>query len=172
MGGLSHKPLKYGINQPRLRAIAKKNEELDAKDVKVIVDKILHMTNSLVIKDVTEWIRRFVPKMTGRLRHDLWKHLLDSYVKDQVGRIIIKTSIDYAERVNSYQTHNVRHKGKRIKRHGRIIVLWDPQAIGGFFDAMVKYAKLRIKKNLQVAKNKVARKTKMKYKEINIMTMW
>ena len=172
MGGLKHTPLAYGIRQPKIRKIAKRNENLDVKDVKQIVDKVLHMTNSLVIKDVTKWIRRFVPKMTGQLRHNLWKHLLNSYVKNQVARIIIETDIDYAKRVNDMGTHNVRHKGKKVKRHGKIIVLWDPQAIGGFFDKMVIFAKKSIKRNLQVAKNKVAQRTKMKYKEIDIDLMW
>lgn len=172
MGGLKHKPLKYGMHQPRIRKIAKRNEALDAKDVKAIVDKVLHMANVMTIKDVTKWIRRFVPKMTGQLRHNLWKHLLGSYVKNQIARIIMQTDIDYAERVNAFKTRNVRHKGKKVKYRGRTIILNDPQAIGGFFDEMVKYAKKRIKKNLQVARNKVAQKTKMKYKEIDVELMW
>ena len=144
--------------QPRIRKIAKRNDAIDAKDVKAIVDKVLHMANVMTIKDVTKWIRRFVPKDTGRLRHNVWKHLLDSYVKNQIARIIMKSDLDYAERVNDFKTHNVRHRGKKIKRHGKTVVLWDPQAIGGFFDEMIKYTKIRIKKNLQVARNKVAQK--------------
>ena len=167
-----HKPLAYGIRAPEIKRIAKKNEDLTVKEVKEIITKILEETTKLTMKMLRKWINKRVPKMTGRLRRDLLKHLQDSYVRSNVLRIFIQTSIDYAKRVNDFQTHNVRHKGKKIKYRGKTIILNDPQAIGHFFDEMLKFAIRAILQNLITIKRKYANRTKMKYNEMKIIKLW
>lgn len=167
-----HKPLAYGIRVHEIRSIAKKNDELTVKMTRDIIEAILKETHRLVTKSLAKWINRRVPKMTGRLRRDLLRHLRDSYVRSLVLRIFIQTSIDYAKRVNDFETYNVRHKGKRIRYRGKIIVLNDPQAIGHFFNELLKFAIQSIKINLANTKRKFAIKTKMKYSEMKIIKLW
>ena len=167
-----HKPLAYGIRASELKKIAQNNDELTLKETKKIIDQILRETTRMTMKMMRKWINKRVPKMTGRLRRDLLKHLQDSYVKSNVLRIFIQTSIDYAKRVNDFQTHNVRHRGKRIKYRGRTIVLNDSQAIGHFFDEMLKFAIKAILHNLITTKRKYAARTKMNYNEMKIIKLW
>ena len=167
-----HKPLAYGIRAYDLKKIAQGNPNLNLKQVQNIIDQILRETTRLTMKMMRKWINKRVPKMTGRLRRDILKHLQDSYVKSNVLRIFIQTSIDYAKRVNDFQTHNVRHRGKRIKYRGRTIVLNDPQAIGHFFDEMLKFAIKAILHNLITVKRKYAARTKMNYNEMKIIKLW
>ena len=167
MGGMYHPVMKYGVTKIHIKKISKKSGQ-DEKDIKKMLDKIFHEAHRQILKDLTKWIRKYVPKMTGRLRHDLWKHLLDSYTKNQTLWVYIATSIDYAEKVNNYQTHNVRHKGKRVKRRGKVYILWDPQAIGGFFDKMVIFAIKNIDMNLDKAKKRFSSRLGVKYRDITI----
>ena len=167
-----HKPLAYGIRAYDLKKIAQGNPNLNLKQVQNIIDQILRETTRLTMKTMRKWINKRVPKMTGRLRRDILKHLQDSYVKSNVLRIFIQTSIDYAKRVNDFQTHNVRHRGKRIKYRGRTIVLNDSQAIGHFFDEMLKFAIKAILHNLIAVKRKYAARTKMNYNEMKIIKLW
>lgn len=167
-----HKPLAYGIRAFELKKIAQNNDELTLKQTKEIIDQILRETTRMTMKMMRKWINKRVPKMTGRLRRDLLKHLQDSYVKSNVLRIFIQTSIDYAKRVNDFDTHNVRHKGKRIKYRGRTIILNDPQAIGHFFDEMLKFAIKAILHNLITIKRKYSARTKMNYNEMRIIKLW
>jgi len=167
-----HKPLAYGIRASEIKRITQNNPNLNLKDVNKIIDQILRETTRLTMKTMRKWINKRVPKMTGRLRRDLLKHLQDSYVKSNVLRIFIQTSIDYAKRVNDFQTHNVRHRGKRIKYRGRVIILNDPQAIGHFFDEMLKFAIKAILHNLIAVKRKYAARTKMNYNEMKIIKLW
>ena len=167
-----HKPLAYGIRAPELRKIAQNNPNLDVRDVKAIVDSILRDVMLKSLKMLRKWINRRVPKMTGRLRRDLLRHLRDSYVRSSVLRIFIQSSIEYAKRVNDFETHNVRHKGKRIRYRGKIIILNDSQAIGHFFDEMVKFALQAIKINLANIKRRYSSRTKMKYHEMKIIKLW
>lgn len=167
-----HKPLAYGIRAQEIKRIADKNDDLTVKMAKDIIEKILKETTQLTMKMLRKWIHKRVPKMTGRLRRDLLKHLQDSYVRSNVLRIFIQTSIDYAKRVNDFDTHNVRHRGKRIKYRGRTIVLNDPQAIGHFFDEMLKFAIKAILHNLITVKRKYSARTKMKYNEMRIIKLW
>jgi len=167
-----HKPLAYGIRVHEIRDIAKKNDALTVNKTKAIIVLILRDTHRRVLKDMKIWINKRVPKMTGRLRRDLLTHLLTSYVSAAVLRIFIQTSIDYAKRVNDFETFNVRHRRKKIKYRGKTIRLNDPHAIGHFFDEMVKFAIKTILYHLDKSKRKYASKTKMTYSEMKIIKLW
>ena len=167
-----HKPLAYGIRVHEIREMARKNDELTVKQAKAIIVLILRETHKRVVKDVSKWIKIRVPKMTGRLRRDLLTHLLTSYVTAAVLRIFIQTSIDYAKRVNDFETFNVRHKGKKIKYRGKTIRLNDRKAIGHFFDEMIKFTIKTILYHLDKSKRKYASRTKMKYNEMRIIKLW
>ena len=167
-----HKPLAYGIRAPEIKIVAKRNAQLNANQIKVILEKILKETSRLVIKDLVIFINSKVPKMTGRLRRDLMKHLRSSYVRSGVLRIFVQTSIDYAKRVNDFETFNVRHRGKRIKYRDKTIVLRDSKAIGHFFDEMIKFAIKSIQHHLERVKRRYSHQTKLKYSEMRIIKLW
>jgi hypothetical protein len=167
-----HKPLAYGIRAPELKKIAAKNDDLEVRDVKDIFDKILNETVKRSTKDLRKWINSKVPKMTGRLRRDLLNHLRTSYVSSTVLRVYIQTSVEYAKRVNDFETFNVRHRGKRVKYRGKTIILHDFKAIGHFFDKMVPFAIKTILYHLERAKRKYASRTKMKYNEMKVIKLW
>lgn len=169
---LSHKPLTYGVRKPEIRKIAKGNPNLTEGEVERIINSILNELHARVNKDLMFWIARFVPKMTGALRRDLLMHVRETIVKNQVITFYIETSIIYAYRVNKYKTSQVRHKGKKITYKKREYTLWDPLAIGGFFDKMVLFAIKSILYNLTKIKRKFSARTKMKYKEMKIIKLW
>lgn len=194
MPGLKHKPLSYGIKKVDIRNIARGNPQLTEREVEGIVINILIETFSLTMVGLKNWILKFVPKRTGQLRDNLVKNIQSSRIKNLKMILIIRTSIDYAERVNAYATSNVRHKNakrehyvdyttKKGKRHrpyayayyyghyGRI-KLNDPQAIGGFFDKMIIFAIKSVLFNLDKIKRKYSAKTKMKFKEMKIIKLW
>ncbi len=168
---ICHKPLAYGIRQPELRKIASGSPYLDVDDVKLIIHKVLSETLALVIKDILRWIVRFVPKMTGNLRLDLRDNVMDSNIRNSILRIYICTTVNYAKYVVYMTTKQVRHKGKKIKHRGSVLTLHDPQAIGNFFETMVKYAIKSILYNLTKMKQKYARKTKLKFSEMKIVKL-
>ncbi len=172
MSTTCHKPLAYGVRKPELKKIAQQHPSLTIDEVGYIITKILEDTLTLVFKDMKNWIKRFVPKMTGRLRFDLFAHLKDSHVKNFILRIYVCTSINYAEYVNKMKTSQVRHKGKKISYRGRLITLHDPQAIGHFFGRMVIFAIKSILIHLRKIKRKYAAKTKLKFKDMKIIKLW
>jgi len=167
-----HKPLAYGIRAPEIRTVAQRNKQLTVSQIKDIIEKILAETVRLAVKDLVTWINSKVPKMTGRLRRDLMRHLRSSYVSSGVLRIFVQTSIDYAKRVNDFETFNVRHRGKRVRYRGKIIVLYDSQAIGHFFDEMIKFAIKMIQYHLERAKRRYSNQSKLKYNEMKIIKLW
>jgi len=167
-----HKPLAYGIRAPELKRIAEKQASLTVHDVHTIMEDILTDTYHLVMKDLIIWINHKVPKMTGRLRKDILNHLKDSYVRNHVLRIFIQTSIDYAERVNEFETKNVRHFGKRIRYRGKTIILKDSRAIGHFFDEMVKFTIKDINFHLVKVKRKYAARTRLRVTDMRIIQLW
>ena len=167
-----HKPLAYGVRAPEIKNVAKRNAQLSANQVKQIIEKILKEVARLTVRDLVKWINFKVPKMTGRLRRDLLRHLKTSYVRSGVLRIFVQTSIEYAKRVNDFETHNVRHRGKRIKYRGKIIVLHDSKAIGHFFDEMLKFAIKMIHYHLERVKRRYSHQTKLKYNEMRIIKLW
>lgn len=166
-----HKPLAYGIRAHDIRKIAERNEFLTIYEIQDILQKVLEETTKRVVKDLRKWINSKVPKMTGRLRRDLLSHLRTSYVRSSVLRIFIQTSIDYAERVNEFETKNVRHKGKRVKYRGKTYILHDFRAIGHFFDKMVIIAINLINYHLAKVKSKYS-SSKLKFHEMKIIKLW
>ncbi len=167
-----HKPLAYGVRANEIKQIAKKNPNLNVTGVKQELTKILNATNNNVRKDLRRWINSKVPKMTGRLRRDLMRHMMTSYVSNCVMRVFVQTNVDYAKRVNVFQTHNVRHRGKKIKYRGRIIILNDPSAIGHFFDELVKISIKLIIVHLNRTKRRYSSNKRLVYKEMKIIKLW
>ncbi|KKM18004.1 hypothetical protein LCGC14_1670010, partial [marine sediment metagenome] len=133
-----------------------------------IIDNILHELHATVNKYLMIWILRFVPKMTGALRRDLLMHVRETIVKNHIIFFYIETSIYYAVRVNKMPTYAVRHRGKKVEYKEREYTLWDPQAIGHFFDKLETYAFRLIPAVLTKIKRKFAAKTKLKYREMKI----
>jgi len=168
---LSYK-VKYGMEKWAIKEIAKKNPYLTIRMVEDIINQILEHVYTLVLKDMTWWIKRFVPKMTGRLRFDFWSYLQQSTVKKTKLTIILRTTQLYGKWVNKMKTSQVRHKGKKVTVDGIEFTLYDPQAIGGFFEKMVDATIKSIEMNLKKIKSKFARKTKLKYKEMKIVGLW
>ncbi|KKL99759.1 hypothetical protein LCGC14_1811160 [marine sediment metagenome] len=191
---LKHKPLSYGIKKPEVRKVAQGNPLLSEREVKKIIDNILTDVFKLVVPDVVKWINKFVAKRTGQLRKNLILNFTSSRVKNYSLVFILRTSIDYAEKVSKYKTSQVRHsnakrehhvdyttkKGKKHRpyayayyggHYGRIR-LHDPQAIGNFFKMMVAYTVKSILRHLKTVKRKYAAKTKLKFREMKIIKLW
>ena len=167
-----HKPLAYGVQANDIKRIAQNNANLNSTEVKQELMKILNETHNLVRRDLIKWIKLKVPKMTGRLRRDLLKHLMTSYVSNCILRVYLQTNIDYAKRVNAFQTYNVRHRGKRIKYRGKVIILNDSSAVGHFFDALVDIAIKLITGHLDRTKRRHSSTRKLKYNEMKIKKLW
>ena len=167
-----HKPLAYGVKANDIKRIAQSNANLNTTEVKQELMKILNATNNHVRRDLRKWINSKVPKMTGRLRRDLVRHLMTSYVSNCVLRVFVQTNIDYAQRVNDFKTSNVRHRGKRVKYRGKIYILHDFRAIGHFFDVMVDTAIKMIVYHLERQKRHHASSRKLKYTEMKIIKLW
>ena len=152
----------------------------------MLITPILNEVLERTLNDLKNWILRFVPKRTGQLRNALLRNMTKSKVQGNVLNFIIGTNFKYAERVNQMSTRQVRHaswfehrgkrkkvKGKRFKRrpkakrayayyynHHGPIFLDDPEAIGGFWDALLKYLKSRSQLHLKVALKKYYGKQK------------
>ncbi|KKM73165.1 hypothetical protein LCGC14_1413280 [marine sediment metagenome] len=160
--------IKYGVNKSEIKRIAKHNQYLTEGEVGNIINNILHELHAKVNLYLMRWILRFVPKMTGALRRDLLMHIRETIVKNHIIYFYIQTNLEYAIRVNKMPTRAVRHRGKKVEYKNREYTLWDPQAIGHFFDKLESYAFKIIPIQLRKIKNKFARKTKLKYREMNI----
>lgn len=160
--------IKYGISKSELKKIAKHNQYLTEGEVGNIINNILHELHARVNIYLMRWILRFVPKMTGALRRDLLMHIRETIVKNYTIFFYIETSISYAVKVNQMPTRVVRHKGKKVEYKERTYTLWDPQAIGHFFDKLESYAFKIIPIILVKIKRKFASRTKLKYREIKI----
>ena len=115
---------------------------------------LLYVLDEL-IRELEMWINKFVPKRTGQLRYTLIENLHSSFVKLGLMRIILGTDVGYAEDVADMSTMQVRHSGQigyayYWREHGKII-LDDPNAIGNFWEELLKYAKERCTNILQRA---------------------
>lgn len=107
---------------------------------------LLYVLEELLI-ELEDWINKFVPKATGQLRNSLIKNLKSSRVKKGLMHLVLGTDIGYAEKVADMSTRMVRHSGEEryvyyYGEHGKI-TLWDPEAIGNFFEEFVKFAEER-----------------------------
>lgn len=173
------------LDKAKVKKIAKENQ-MTPQQLVMLIEPILNETLERTMEDMTIWILRFVPKRTGQLRVSLLDNMKSSRVKNGVLRFIIGTHLDYATRVNKMSTSQVRHKGtwyehprkkrvkwykkkKTIKRrayayyyghYGRIF-LDDPEAVGGFWFALLTYLKLRILFHMKNAMLKQYGKTQL-----------
>ena len=118
-----------------------------------LIDTILRATLSRTIDDLDLWIDEYVPKRTGQLRDSLKKNLRSSRViKNNLLKLYFGTHLNYADFVNDMTTQQVQHDGETgyayyYGHYGRI-TLDDPDAIGGFFDAMIRFARMALRANL------------------------
>ena len=156
---------KIGVKKAQIKYIAGKNKNLSYEQVLDIIISLLEEILELTLIDLEDWIETYVPKRTGQLRDNLLRNIRSSRVRNGVLRIIIATSIDYAEKVNEMSTAQVRHEGTWREHSGKKasayywgangpIFLDDPEAVGGFFDLLVEYAKDRVFINLSKMKSK------------------
>jgi len=156
---------KIGVKKAQIKYIAGKNKNLSYEQVLDIIISLLEEILELTLIDLEDWIETYVPKRTGQLRDNLLRNIRSSRVRNGVLRIIIATSIDYAEKVNEMTTAQVRHtdtdrehSGKKAYAyyygHYGPITLDDPYAVGGFFEELVEFAKDRVIMNLAKMKSK------------------
>lgn len=156
---------KIGVQKAQIKYIAGKNKNLSYEQVLEIIITLLEEILELTLTDLEEWIEKYVPKRTGQLRDNLLRNIRSSRVRNGVLRIIIATSIDYAEKVNEMSTAQVQHESTDREHSGKKayayywghygpIILDDPDAIGSFFDELTEYAKARVIINLSKMKSK------------------
>lgn len=146
---------KIQVNKKYITYIAG-NRNITAEEVKQTISDILSETLNITLTELEEWINKYVPKRTGQLRESLIRNLHSSRVKGMILRLILGTSLDYAEEVNEMSTAQVAHSGEKgyayyYGNYGPII-LNDPEAIGNFWDELLDFAKRRILINLTKAK--------------------
>ena len=161
--------IKYGMKRSEIKKIAKHNPYLTEGEVARIIGVILNELHAIVNRFLMAWIMRFVPKMTGALRRDLLMHIRETIVKNQVIYFYLQTTLSYAIKVNKMPTRAVRHRGKVVEYKEREYTLWDPQAVGHFFDKLETYAFKIIPYILTKIKRRYAAKTKLKFREMRII---
>lgn len=129
--------IKVGLPVIEIKFLAKGNEMTYEEVLNTIHEMLLYVLDELIL-ELELWINKYVPMATGRLRESLISELHTSSVKKGLMRIILGTYISYAEDVAEYSTMQVRHD-------------IDPQAIGNFFEELIKYAQERCMNILQRA---------------------
>lgn len=137
------KRTKTGLPVLKIKYIAKKTS-VDYEDIAALFHSMLLYVLSELMILLKVWVKTKVPKATGQLRQSLLDNLESSYVKKGLMRIVLGTHLNYAPKVAEYTTEQVRHDQEvgyayYYKSHGRII-LHDPEAIGNFWEEMIKYA--------------------------------
>ena len=133
-----------GLPVIKIKCIAKKTE-VDYEDIVILLHNMfLYVLNELQF-ELRIWINTKVPKRTGQLRDNLLKHLESSKVKKGLMKLVLGTDIQYAPDVADYSTRQVRQSGEKgdSDYYGESgpIILDDPQAIGDFWEELLKYAK-------------------------------
>lgn len=146
--------IKIGLPVIEIKYLAKQNELTYEEVLFTINEMLLYVLEELLL-ELENWINKFVPKATGQLRDSLIANLYSSSVKKGLMRVILGTHLDYAEDVAAMSTMKVRHFGE--KRYAYYysasgpIILDDPQAIGNFWEELIKYAQERCMNILQRA---------------------
>jgi len=140
-----HRP-KTGLTVVKIKYIAK-GATLTFEEILALLHNMLLYVLDELLFELRVWINTKVPKRTGQLRENLLKHLETSGVKKGLMRIVLGTDIRYAPDVAKYSTSQVRHSGE-IGYAGYYgitgpISLWDPEAIGNFWEELMKYAEER-----------------------------
>lgn len=137
---------KIGLPVIEIRYLAKGNPLSFEEILSMVHNMLLYVLDELLV-ELEGWINRFVPKATGQLRESLIKNLKSSEVKKGLMRLVLGTHISYAQRVAEMSTAMVRHSGEEryVNYYGERgkIRLWDPEAIGNFFEEFVKFAEER-----------------------------
>ncbi len=159
--------------------MAGQNPNLTIAQIKNMIGQLLQEIMDACLTDMDAWIDKFVPKRTGQLRDNLHRNIRSSRVRSNVMRIIIRTSIDYAEKVNQMSDAMVQHDNTWKEHSGRWayayywghygkILLNDPDAIGKFFDTFVEFTKDRVLVNMIKIKNKYMGK-KLPGKKVDLL---
>ena len=144
------------------------------EQVKSYAQELLDEALDITIIETKEWINTFVPKRSADLRVSLIKYLERSLPPaSAIGelrgiRLVLGAGaeINYAKYVDEMTTAQVAHKGtwrehsvdyitkKGIAHHprayskGHRAYLYDPQAVGGYHDKMIDYARERLRTNI------------------------
>lgn len=146
--------IKIGLPVIEIKYLAKQNAISYDEVLSTIHDMLLYVLDELIV-ELEIWINKFVPKRTGQLRESLIANLHSSSVKMGLMRIILGTHLSYAEDVSDMSTMQVRHSGEKgyAYYYGESgpIILDDPQAIGDFWEELIKYAQERTMNILQRA---------------------
>lgn len=147
---------KISFPKKQITYIAGRQSKLSYQQVVELIQAIEEETLKKTTEEMIEWIDSKVAKRTGKLRKDLKLELSSSFISNLVLRLKLGTHIDYAKIVDAMTTSMVAHHGEwgyayYGGKHGSIF-LDDPEAIGGFFNKMILYAKKRLLVNLAKAK--------------------
>ena len=137
---------KTGLPVIQIKYLAKGNK-LDFKEVLALIHNMLLYTLDELMAELRIWINTKVPKRTGQLRDNLLRNLESSNVKKGLMRLVLGTNIDYAPDVAEMSTAQVAHSGEigyayYYGKSGKLI-LNDPEAIGDWWNELIKYAKER-----------------------------
>jgi len=167
--GLS-KQLTISISKGNINKLAKK-VEITPKQFIMLLKSVLSETLMLTMKDMQQFIIRFVPKRTGQLQYTLLKKMESSKIRDGVLIFIIGTHLRYARDVNQMATSQVQHSSHKEHSgkwayayyygHKGRIFLYDPEAIGSFWQILLMYLQKRILIHLQDAMRKQYGDTKL-----------
>lgn len=137
---------KVGLPVIQIKYIAKGNK-LSFEEILALLHNMLLYVLDELIAELRIWINTKVPKATGQLRDSLLKNLESSNVKKGLMRLVLGTHLTYAPDVAEMSTAQVRHSGVKsyayyYGSHGPII-LDDPEAIGNFWEELIKYSEER-----------------------------
>lgn len=157
---------KLGITRGNITYIVGKSRYSFAQ-LKSIFRTEFQKTLKDIIFEIAIWINHKVPKRTGALRQNLLLNLRTSAVVDTQMKLVLGTSIEYADRVNDMPAAWVRHYNttrehsgaKAYGPSGIPITLDDPEAIGHFWDKLLDYAKERVQINLSKMKYRIENNT-------------
>lgn len=138
--------IKKGATVVEIRYWAKGNTLTFDEILALYHNMLLYVLDEL-LSELRDWINTKVAKRTGQLRENLLRHLQTSNVKKGLMRVLLRTDITYAPDVAEMTTSQVRHSGE-IGYAGYYgitgpIVLNDPQAIGNFWEELLRYAEER-----------------------------
>lgn len=161
------------ISKDQIKIIAGRSK-VTFEEAKRLIQELLVYVLESTVSDLESEINKIVPVRTGELRDDLLLKLRHSKVRNFVLTIFLWTELPYAERVNQFNTYNVRHTGtwyenpnrrgyraKARDKYGDPVYLNDYTAEGNFFDKLVAFTKDRLLLNLARGKMIIAQGSKL-----------
>ena len=117
-----------GTQPPEILFVVKSNLLKYDNVLQTIQDMLQYVLDELSTL-LTIWINSKIPKDTGLLRSDILKSLREnSEITAYILKMLLKTDLEYAERVAAMDTFQVRH-------------IIDPEAIGNFWMELELYTK-------------------------------